>query len=307
MSYLLQTARLTKVYNGRETVSDVNMHVRRGEIYGFLGPNGSGKTTVLRMLTNLVKPTQGDIEMFGEPVAEHSYEVLKRIGSVIEYPVFYDHLTAEESLQLHCRYMGYYKEGAVEEALALVGLRDVEHKPVKQFSLGMKQRLGIARAIITRPELLLLDEPINGLDPHGIREVRSLLQQLCREHGMTIVVSSHILAEIEHIADTIGVINGGRLIEEVSMAHIRGMQTEYIELSTPDVERAALVLEMELHVANFKVSGDRLLRIYDWKQSASELAKQLVQRDVAIEAIHRKHHNLEEYFFQLLGGVDQHA
>jgi len=167
----LKTTQLTKAFKGRQVVSEVNMHVKKGEIYGFLGPNGAGKTTIMKMLTNLIKPTSGEIEIFGEKLTNTSFEVLKRMGTIIEYPIFYDQLTARENLSLHCEYMGYYDNKAIDHALELVKLHNIEGKKVKDFSLGMKQRLGIARAISTKPELLVLDEPINGLDPIGIKEL----------------------------------------------------------------------------------------------------------------------------------------
>ena len=191
------------------------MHVKKGEIYGFLGSNGAGKTTIMKMITNLIKPTSGSIEIFGETLTHNSYDVLKRMGTIIEYPIFYEKLTAKEILDLHCEYMGYYDKKEIDYVLDLVKLTNTGEKPVKDFSLGMKQRLGIARAIITKPELLILDEPINGLDPIGIKEIRELLKMLCKEYGITIIISSHILGEIEQIADTIGIIHNGRLIREL--------------------------------------------------------------------------------------------
>jgi ABC-2 type transport system ATP-binding protein len=307
MSYIIQTSRLTKAYKGTEVVSNVNMHVKKGEIYGFLGPNGAGKTTVMRMLTNLIKPTAGDIQLFGEPLLPNSYETLKRMGSIIEFPIFYDKLTAVENLELHCRYMGYYRKNAVAEALERVSLEGITGKQVKEFSLGMKQRLGIARAIVTRPELLLLDEPINGLDPVGIREMRTLLDSLSKEYGMTLLISSHILGEIEQIADTIGVLDKGRLVQEVSMNVVRLMNANYTELITPDVKKAAFVLENELAISNFKVSGERELRIYDAGMSSSELSKKLILHDVPLESITVKANSLEDYFLELLEGGKKHA
>ncbi len=307
MSYIIQTSKLTKAYKGTEVVSNVSMHVKKGEIYGFLGPNGAGKTTVMRMLTNLIKPTAGDIQLFGEPLLPNSYETLKRMGSIIEFPIFYDKLTAVENLELHCRYMGYYRKNAVAEALERVSLEGIAGKQVKEFSLGMKQRLGIARAIVTRPELLLLDEPINGLDPVGIREMRTLLDSLSKEYGMTLLISSHILGEIEQIADTIGVLDKGRLVQEVSMNVVRLMNANYTELITPDVKKAAFVLENELAISNFKVSGERELRIYDAGMTSSELSKKLILHDVPLESITVKANSLEDYFLELLEGGKKHA
>ncbi|WP_042460429.1 ABC transporter ATP-binding protein [Neobacillus dielmonensis] len=302
MSYVIKTNQLSKAYKGKEVVTNVNMKVKKGEIYGFLGPNGAGKTTIMKMITNLVKPTSGEIELFGEKLTNTSYELLKRMGSIIEYPVFYDRLTARENLELHCEYMGYYDKRAIDSALDLVKLKDIDNKSVKEFSLGMKQRLAIARAIITKPELLILDEPINGLDPVGIKELRDLFHMLCREYGITMLVSSHILGEMEQIADTIGVINEGKLIKEVSMDEIREQNTDYVELSVRNVKKAFYVLDEVLHLTNFKVVDASRFRIYDTSISQSEISKTLILNGVMIEEINKKNHSLEDYFLTLLNG-----
>lgn len=302
MLYILKTNNLTKAYNGKEVVSNVNMSVKKGEIYGFLGPNGAGKTTLMRMITNLVKPTSGEIEIFGEKLKDTSYEVLKRLGTIIEYPVFYEKLSAKENLELHCEYMGYFDKKAIDKALDLVGLKNIDNKSVKDFSLGMKQRLGIARAITTKPEFLILDEPINGLDPIGIKEFRDLFKMLSKEYGINILISSHILAEIEQIADTIGVINNGRLIEEVPMESIRSGNTEYIELIVSNSEKAAYVLSNNLKISNFKVLDNKAIRIYDASISQNQITKVLINSDISIEGITKKNGSLEEYFLNLLNG-----
>lgn len=302
MSYIIKTTQLTKAYKGKEVVSNVNMNIKKGEIYGFLGPNGAGKTTVMKMLTNLVKPTSGEIEIFGQKLTNTSYEVLKRMGSIIEYPVFYDKLTARENLELHCEYMGYYNKKAIDSALELVKLKDIEGKSVKDFSLGMKQRLGIARAIITKPELLILDEPINGLDPVGIKELRDLFSMLCREYGMTMLISSHILGEMEQIADTIGIIRDGKLIKEVSMEEIHEQNTDYIELVVTNANKALYVLEDILQLINFKIVGEGRFRIYDQGVSQSEVSKALILNGVMVEEINKKNHSLEDYFLTLING-----
>lgn len=301
MSYILKTCNLTKAYDGKPVVSDVNIHISKGEIYGFLGPNGAGKTTVMKMIANLVKPTGGEIEIFGEKLMDNSYEFLKRIGSIIEYPIFYDKLTARENLELHCEYMGYHNKKAIDEALELVDLKGIDKKAVKNFSLGMKQRLGIARAITTKPELLILDEPINGLDPIGIKEMRKLFKCLCQEHRITILVSSHILGEIEQIADTIGVINNGILVQEVSMDRVRESNLEYLELVVEDCNKAASVLN-DMSIANFKVLDNNSIRIYDMKQTKSNLLSELVRNNIAVESISSKNSSLEDYFLNLLNG-----
>ena len=228
MSYILQTNHLTKIIDGKELVTDVNIHVKKGEIYGFLGPNGAGKTTVMKMITNLWKPTKGTVELFGKTLETTSYEVLKRMGSIIEFPTFYEHMSGKDNLQLHCEYMGYYNKGSIDEVLEMLNLREAANKPVKSYSLGMKQRLGIARAILCKPELVVLDEPTNGLDPAGMKQLRDLFKMLCSEYGITLIISSHLLSEIESIADTIGVINHGKMMKEISMKEISEMNTAYI-------------------------------------------------------------------------------
>ncbi len=307
MEYLLRTNNLTKTFNGKEVISNVNMNIKKGEIYGFLGPNGAGKTTMMKMITNLLKPTSGEIEIFGEKLTKSSYEVLKRIGSIIEYPIFYDKLTARENLELHCEYLGYYEKQAIDKALDLVNLKNIENKVVKDFSLGMKQRLGIARAITTKPEFLMLDEPINGLDPIGIKEMRNLFKMLNKEYGITILISSHILGEIEQMVDTIGIINNGLLIEEVSMGSVKDQDTEYIEITTNDIKKVAYILENNLKISNFRVEDNSIIRIYETKLPQKEIIKTLVLNDIEIQAISSKISSLEDYFLGIINGGRKNA
>lgn len=302
MAYVLRTHHLTKVFDGKDIVTNVSMNIKQGEIYGFLGPNGAGKTTIMKMITNLVKPTSGEIELFGQKLTPTSYDVLGRMGTIIEYPIFYDKLTARENLELHCEYMGYYNKKAIDDALELVKLQNITNKPVKDFSLGMKQRLGIARAITTKPELLILDEPINGLDPIGIKDIRELFKLLSKEYGITMLVSSHILGEIELMADTIGVINHGVLLEEVSMEQIREKNTDYIEFNTNDCNKAAYVLSEQLGIENIRVIDQRYIRIYDNSIPMKQITKTLIMNDIDVDSIHQKNSSLEEYFMNLLGG-----
>lgn len=307
MTYIIQTNHLTKNYKGTTVVSNVNMHVKKGEIYGFLGPNGAGKTTVMKMIMNLIKPTSGEIIISGETVTPKSYEILKRMGSIIEYPVFYDKLTARENLELHSDYMGYYNKSAIDSALDMVQLKNFEGKAVKDFSLGMKQRLGLARAIITKPEILILDEPTNGLDPVGIKEFRNLFQMLSKDYGMTLLISSHILGEIEQIADTIGVIKDGKLVEEVLMETIRLQNTEYIELKTDDVKKASYIIKESLYITNFKILDDVTIRIYDMNTAQGKISKTLVLNGVLVESINKKDNTLEDYFLKKINGGVVHA
>lgn len=299
MSYILQTSRLTKTIGGKELVRDVELHVKKGEIYGFLGPNGAGKTTVMKMIMNLWKPTMGSITLFGKPLTPQSYEVMRRIGSIIEFPTFYEHMTGEENLRMHCEYMGYYQHGSVEKALTMLDLSAAAKTPVKNYSLGMKERLGIARAILCKPELLILDEPTNGLDPAGMKQIRELLRMLCAEQGTTIVISSHILSEIESIADTIGIIHQGRMKKEIGLKEIEDMSLAYIELSVQNPERAAYVLADQLGLTNFKVMEGGLFRIYDGCVTTEEMAKALAVNEVAVISLGRRAETLEDYFLKL--------
>lgn len=308
MAYILRTHQLTKVYRGEEVVSEVSMNIRRGEIYGFLGPNGAGKTTIMKMITNLVKPSGGEIEIFEEKVKDTFYEQLKRMGSIIEYPIFYEKLTARKNLELHCEYMGYYDKKTISETLKLVNLVNADNKSVKEFSLGMKQRLGIARAIITKPEFLILDEPVNGLDPVGMHEIRDLFITLSRQYGITLLISSHNLAEIEQIADTVGVISKGKLIKEASMEEIRSTHTVHLEMSVKDYPKAAFVLENELKLRNFLVKEDKgIIRIYEDYISQNDIIQSMNQNQVEIQSIHHKKQPLEDYFLQLIEGGQPNA
>lgn len=303
MSYILQTSHLSKVINGKELVTDVNIHIKKGEIYGFLGPNGAGKTTVMKMITNLWKPTNGTVVLFGEALENTSYEVLKRMGSIIEFPTFYEHMSGKDNLQLHCEYMGYYNKGSVEEAMEILNLADAADKPVKRYSLGMKQRLGIARAILCRPELVILDEPTNGLDPAGMKQIRDLFKMLCTEYGMTLMISSHLLPEIESIADTVGVIHHGKMMKEISMKEIVETNTAYIELVVEDMKKASYVLAEKMQLNNFKIVDNTIIRIYEQGTTTQKVSKELMMNDVEISSISQHTQNLEDYFLKLTGEV----
>ena len=303
MSYILQTSHLSKTIDGKQLVTDVNIHVKKGEVYGFLGPNGAGKTTVMKMLTNLWKPTSGTVALFGKALEKNSYEVLKRMGSIIEFPTFYDHMSGKDNLQLHCEYMGYYNKGSVEEALQMLGLSDAADKPAGSYSLGMKQRLGIARAILCKPELVILDEPTNGLDPAGMKQIRDLFRMLCTEYGMTFMISSHLLPEIESIADTVGVIHHGKMMKEISMKEIAETNTAYIELAVEDTKKAAYVLAEKMQLSNFKIVNDSAIRIYEQGITTQKISRELMANDVEIASISQHTETLEDYFLKITSEV----
>ena len=303
MSYILQTSHLSKTIDGKQLVTDVNIHVKKGEVYGFLGPNGAGKTTVMKMLTNLWKPTSGTVALFGKALEKNSYEVLKRMGSIIEFPTFYDHMSGKDNLQLHCEYMGYYNKGSVEEDLQMLGLSDAADKPAGSYSLGMKQRLGIARAILCKPELVILDEPTNGLDPAGMKQIRDLFRMLCTEYGMTLMISSHLLPEIESIADTVGVIHHGKMMKEISMKEIAETNTAYIELAVEDTKKAAYVLAEKMQLSNFKIVNDSGIRIYEQGVTTQKISRELMANDVEIASISQHTETLEDYFLKITSEV----
>lgn len=298
MDYIMETVGLRKSYKGNVVVNDVNIHVPKGAIYGFVGPNGAGKSTVMKMILNLIQPEAGEVQLFGEKVTDQSYEVFKRVGSIIENPYFYEKMTARQNLELHCDYMGFPNKERIDEVLQMVDLQNVEGKQIRHYSLGMKQRLAIARAILVKPEFLILDEPINALDPEGIREMRNLFQRLNQEDETTIFISSHILSEVDLIADTIGIIQHGNLLAELPIEEIHKHQTEYISLQVDDVAHAATLLE-QMDITNFSVLDQEFIRIYDSNISGKVLSKALIESGVGLESLGRKQDTLEDYFFQL--------
>ncbi|MGY3778634.1 ABC transporter ATP-binding protein [Isobaculum melis] len=302
MQTVIEVRELNKSFNGQAVISNANLQINKGEIYGFLGPNGSGKTTIMKILLNLVKPTTGIVKVFGETLKEDDYTYLKRIGSMIEYPIFFDKMTAAENLAIHCEYVGFYDKQVIQETLEIVGLADVGDKRVTEFSLGMKQRLGIARAIITKPELLILDEPINGLDPIGIKEIRELILKLSHEYGITVLISSHIVSEIEQIADTIGVINHGKVLKEVRLSEIKAEMTAYLELSVDQAEKASYILAEKLGLKNFKVLDGQTIRIYEQTHAQSEINQVLVLNQILVEKMEAKQNTLEDYFLNMING-----
>lgn len=233
--YAIETIGLTKNFGEKLGVNNLGLHVPQGKIYGLLGRNGAGKTTTMRMLLNLARPTSGTILLFGNDHKKQPDITYRKIGSIIEAPGFYDNLTGRENLKILARLRGQHRKDGIDRALEVVGLHKETDKVFSNYSLGMKQRLGIAAAIMHEPELLILDEPISGLDPIGIHEIRKFFLSLCKEHGATILISSHVLSEIEQLADIIGVMHEGNLLEEVDMIELRRRNRQYVEFAVSDV------------------------------------------------------------------------
>lgn len=302
MTAIIKTTQLTKAYGDQIAVDNLNMTVKQGQIYGFLGQNGAGKTTTIRMLLGLIKPTRGDIEMFGEHLYAKQKEILRRVGSIVEFSGFYENLTARENLLINAKLMGVHKKNAIEETLDIVGLQHESAKLVGKYSLGMKQRLGIARAILHHPELLILDEPTNGLDPIGIKEIRKLIKSLAEERKITILISSHILSEVEQLADHIGIIHQGKLLEEISFAELRRRNRKFLEFQVSNDNRAAMLLEQHFDISDYEVHDGGIIRVYSHIGQQGQINKMLVDHDIEVTRIALSEDGLEDYFIQLIGG-----
>ena len=300
--YVIETRNLTKQYGTQKSVFDLNIHVQKGRIYGLLGRNGAGKTTTMKMLLGLTESTAGEVEIFGHNIQKNEKKLLPRIGSLIESPGFYPNLTATENLRIFAKLRGIPKRNAIKNALEVVGLPYNDKKLFSQYSLGMKQRLAIALAIMHDPELLILDEPINGLDPIGIAEVRKFIRNLCNEHGKTILISSHILSEISLLADDIGIIDHGILLEEESLAELEEKNSKYIHFFVSDAAQAARLLETQLHLNNFKVSDDHNIVLYDTDVSVAAINRAFIQNKIDVTESHLCEDTLEDYFKKVTGG-----
>lgn len=301
MEYVIETENLTKRYGTSTVVNKVNLHVPKGKIYGLLGRNGAGKTTAMKMMLHLAFPTDGGIQLFGTNYDKHVRTLYSKIGSIIETPGFYSNLTGDENLQILAKLRGQTSKNSIEKALQVVGLLKEKRKVFGNYSLGMKQRLGIAAAIMHEPELLILDEPINGLDPIGISEIRLLLSKLSHENGTTILISSHVLSEIEQIADVIGVMHEGHLIEEVNMSELHKRNRNYIEFDISDGQVAANILENHFHMTDFSVAGNTV-KLYNFSHNTGEINREFVLHGLLVTKISNGKENLEDYFSKLIGG-----
>lgn len=300
--YVIETRNLTKQYGVQKSVSDLNIHVKRGRIYGLLGRNGAGKTTTMKMLLGLIKPTSGTVKIFGKSMTGNEKKILPRIGCLIESPGFYPNLTGTENLKIFARLRGIPAKNAIKSTLEVVGLPYNDKKLFSQYSLGMKQRLAIALAIMHDPELLILDEPINGLDPIGIAEVRDFIRELCDVRGKTILISSHILSEISLLADDIGIIDHGVLLEEESIAELEQKNSKYIHFVVSDAAQASRIIEKDFYTRNFAVENDHSLRIYDTDLSVSAINRSFIENGLEVSEAHTCEDSLEDYFKHVTGG-----
>ncbi len=299
---IIETKGLTKRYGEQVSVSNLDLHVRKGRIYGLLGRNGAGKTTTMKMLLGLTAPTSGTVSIFGRPLKGNEKRILPRIGSLIESPGFYPNLTGTENLQIFARLRGLKSPNCIKGALELVNLPYRDKKRYAQYSLGMKQRLAIALAVMHDPDLLILDEPINGLDPIGIAEVRDFIRALCDERGKTILISSHILSEIALLADDIGIIDHGVLLEEESLAELEQKNGKVLRFTVSNAPVAALLLQREMGVRDVSVENERDLTVRDLRLDTGAAVRRFVEAGLVVSDAHLYEDTLEDYFKRITGG-----
>ena len=299
---VIQTMGLSKRYKDNWAVDHLDLRVEQGDIYGFIGRNGAGKSTTLKLLCGLARPTQGEALIFGKPIRDSVAR--RRVGALIEQPGLYPDLSCRENLWLYATLLGLDSPTRqVDEILETVGLSPKEKKPIKHYSMGMKQRLGVGLALLGGPDLLLLDEPINGLDPEGIREMRELLLRLNRERGLTLLISSHILGELSKIATRYGIIQAGRLMEQITAGELAQKCTDYLHLQADQPQKAAALLERELHLSRWEMRPEGEIRIYEAVDTKA-VGQVLTQAGIAVEEMGLHKQDLESYFLERMGGAD---
>ena len=297
--YVIETKDLSKIYSKTKVVDSINMHVEKGKIYGLLGKNGAGKTTTMCMLLNLTYPSSGDVFLFGKDPKKYSKEIYPKIGSIIETPGFYENLTAYENLKIIAKLRGDYNPVNINSVLKMVNLDNEKSKKFKDFSLGMKQRLGIAAAIMHSPELLILDEPINGLDPFGIKEIRGLLKKLSCEYGVTILISSHILGELSKLATHYGFIEKGHIVKEISADELEAVCRKCVKVEVSDTK--ALIRVLDRMKKDYEILSETEANIFG-DVVLSELVMELTKENCNLLHSHEQDESLETYFINLVGG-----
>ncbi|ADL53882.1 ATP-binding cassette domain-containing protein [Clostridium cellulovorans] len=300
MDTVLVTEQLTKYYGNEKVVNNVNMKILPGEIYGLVGKNGAGKTTIMKMVLSMVNTSKGMIKLF-DSHSKNNINQHFRIGAMIENPAFYPYFTAKQNLEYYKIVKGLPKEVDVNEVISMVGLSDARDKKFKKFSLGMKQRLGLALALLGNPDLLILDEPINGLDPEGIKEIRDILIKQNKELGTTIFISSHILSELSQLATKYGFIDKGELIEEITAEQLEEKCTHYIEVKVSDAKRTSKVLEEKLKCTTYEIVDDRQIKIFNFNKNSNQINRILLENDIDVYSLEMNGISLEEYFLELIG------
>lgn len=301
---ILKASKVTKNYGTHAALNNVSLEIKRGMIYGLIGENGAGKSTFMRVVMGLISSTSGEIELFGKSGAAELQKARRRMGQSIETPALYPDLTAYENLRVQAA-NGGVGENEIENLLEMMNLQDTGKKKVKNFSLGMRQRLAIAVTLITHPEFLILDEPTNGLDPAGIVEMREIIQRLVSERGITVLLSSHLLDELSQVATHYGILHNGKLIREFSREELENETRRYIDVEVDQPDKAIVVLE-KLGINEYEVTTSSRIRVYQALERAAELNKALVMENIAVSHLAIANQKLEDYFLQLTGGV-QHV
>jgi len=302
--YILRTNALTKKYKNDYALKNVDVTIKRGEIYGLIGQNGAGKTTMLRLITGLAFPTNGSIELFENNDRREMTAAHKRMGAIIENPALFPNMTAYENLEVQRLQRGVPGRECIEKALKLVGLEGTGKKKVKNFSLGMKQRLGLAIALLSDPEFIILDEPTNGLDPMGIVEMRELLKKLNREKGLTVLISSHILSELYQLATKFGIIHQGQLLEEISAGELNDKCRQYLRIKVDEPAKGVNVLEEKLSAHDFEILSDGTIKLYSYLDDVHLVSRTLTEHGLVIEHLSQNGDSLENYFTKLIGGFE---
>ena len=299
---IFEARNLTKKYRNNLALDHINLSLRRGEVYGFIGENGAGKTTAIRLITGLSFPTEGSMALFGKSGTKELQRQRARIGCMVETPALYKNMTAVQNLEAQRIQRGIPNRDCIGKTLKLVGLSDTGKKAVRHFSLGMRQRLGIAMALLNDPELLILDEPINGLDPSGIVEIRDLIRQLNQERGITFLVSSHILNELYQTATCYILLHKGRVLEELTQRELDEKCRRHIAIKTNDAAQTTITLENNLLTTNFQVMPDGTVRLYDHLDKLEEVAQALSRAGLLVTGLSLAGDSLEDYFFHKIGG-----
>ena len=303
MREVIKTNNLVKKYGENIVLDNISIKVNQGEIYGLVGDNGAGKTTLFRILSGQSNISDGSFELLGESSEKNIMKVRKRIGTIIENPSFYPKMTIEENLEYYRLQRGIPGKKNIDKILKEVGLLEVKKKKFNNISLGMKQRLGLALALLGEPELLILDEPINGLDPSGIIEIRNLLLKLNREKNITIIISSHILSELYNIATCYGFLSKGKLVEELSLEQLNERCRSYLEINVTNPKKFSVLLEEKLGYKNYKIMPDGLIHLFEKDPIKEEISRLAVENGIGLKSINEKSANLENYYLSLIGGV----